>query len=80
MKTKSLIRLGTLMGLKYNEKSQFPDDLLKGRVVFDGINNQRFLIEASWKDDKIHKELGKSLIEYGQRKKAMEISDAISII
>lgn len=79
MKTKSLIRLGQIMGLQFNEAANYPQDLERGRVVFDGINGQRFLFEASWRDDKIHKELGKCLIRYGERKKCMELSRALSI-
>lgn len=79
MTNKKLIRIGTLMGLNFDENSNFPHALKKGRVVFDGCNGQRFLIESSWEDDKIHSYLGMALIAYGKRLKAMEISNAISI-
>jgi len=70
-----------LMGLGYEEGRNYigADGTDKGRIVFDGVNNQRFPIEATWKDDKIYAELGKALIQMGERKKCMEIAKVISI-
>ena len=61
------------------KKTNFKDALKNGRVVFDGCNGQRFLIESSWDDDKVFEELGQSLILLGKRKKAYEIHQVLSI-
>lgn len=79
MTKEELIRIGTLMGLKFNESTNFPDALEKGTVVFDGCNGQRFLIESSGSDDYIFGELGNSLFLLGKRTKCLEISNVLSI-
>lgn len=79
MKKEEIIRIGTLMGLSFDERTNYKDALENGRVVFDGCNGQRFRIESSWDDDKIFEELGQSLILFGKRKKAYEIHQALSI-
>lgn len=79
MTKKEIINLGTMLGLSFNEKSNFKDSLKQGRVVFDGCNGQRFLIESSWSDKKIYKTFGESLILLGKRMQKVEISNILSI-
>ena len=79
MTRKDLIRIGTLMGLDYNEAHMFPKDIVNGIVVFDGCNGQRFLIDSKLPEKKIYMELGKSLISLGKRQKCVELYDALSI-
>ena len=78
MKQKDLIKLGVTLGLEFNSDSNWDSALAKGRVVFDGINGQRVLVESDWTDDEIFEALGKGLIEYGERKKVLEIRKALS--
>lgn len=80
MNRNKLIRMGTFMGLSYDESSMFEQDIKKGTVVFDGCNGQRFLIESKWEDDKIHHELGQALIYLGKRIKCLELHNALSIL
>jgi hypothetical protein len=79
MTTKEIIKLGTSLGLPFNEKTNFPDFLAKNWVVFDGSNGQRFMIQGEWSDKKIYSELGKALILYGRRLQKMDINNALSI-
>jgi len=79
MTNKEIIKLGTTLGLSFNEKDNFPDMLAKNNVVFNGINGQRFRFEGSWTDDEILEEMGKALILMGERKKKMEIDRVLSI-
>lgn len=79
MTKEEVIRIGTLMGLSFDERTNYKDALEKGRVVFDGCNGQRFVIESSWGDDEILKEIGRSLILLGKGKKVYEIHQVMSI-
>lgn len=80
MTRKEVIRIGLLMGLKYDEKTNFLKDLNDGIVVFDGINGQRFRLESgSMPDDQIFHELGKARFLMGKRAKAMEVNNVLSI-
>lgn len=79
MTKEDIINLGTKLGLSFDERTNYKDALAQGRVVFDGCNGQRFVIESSWPDDEILDELGKSLILQGKRMKAMEISQILSV-
>ena len=79
MTKEEVIRIGTLMGLSFDERTNYKDALNNGRVVFDGCNGQRFLIESRWDDDRIFKELGEFLILLGKRKKSYEIHQVLSI-
>jgi len=79
MKKEEVIRIGTLMGLKFDESTNFPDALEKGRIVFDGVNGQRFVIESKWTDDQIFTAFGDALKLYGQRLQKMEINKALNI-
>jgi hypothetical protein len=79
MTKNKVIELGEIMGLSFNEQTNFPDQLKKGIVVFDGINGQRFLIDSNWTDKEIYETLGASLILYGKRLQKMEINRVLSI-
>jgi hypothetical protein len=79
MTNEEIIKLGTMLGLEFRESTNYPVALKNGRVVFDGCNGQRFLIEGSWSDEEIYSKIGESLIEQGMRMKAMEINRALSI-
>lgn len=80
MTNEEIIKLGTTLGLKFNENDNFKDMLARNNVVFNGVNNQRFRFEGSWSDDEILEEMGKALIEMGERKKCMELHSALSIM
>ena len=81
MKTKKIIKLGTTLGLIFREDSCYPCDLEKNRVVFDGINGQRFLIEGSeMSDDEILSRMGDALKLMGRRQLKMELHDRINIM
>ena len=79
MTKEEVVKLGTMLGLSFNEKNDYKDALEKGRVVFDGCNGQRFLIESSWSDEDICKAIGQSLITQGMRMKALELRQVLSI-
>jgi len=79
MTKEEIIRIGTLMGLSFNENNNFKKLLENGKIVFDGCNGQRFVIESSWEDDKVFEELGRALILFGKRKKVCEIHQTFSM-
>lgn len=79
MSKEEVIRIGTLMGLFFNEKTNYRDSLERGIVVFDGCNGQRFLIDSNWSDDEILEKIGDSLILFGKRSKSYEIHRVLSI-
>lgn len=79
MNRKALIRMGTMMGLSYFASLMHKGDIKKGIVIFDGCNGQRFVIDSHWELDKIHHCLGKALIDFGKRKKCLEISKILSV-
>lgn len=79
MTKEEIIDLGVKLGLQFDEKTNYPDALAKGRVVFDGCNGQRFLFESNWGDDEILSKMGESLILFGKRLKCLEISRVISV-
>jgi len=79
MKVEKLIKIGTLLGLSYNGKTNFTDLLSSGRVVFDGCNGQRFLIDSNLSEDEIYKDLGVAVRLLGKREKALEIHRVLSI-
>ena len=80
MTNKKIIKLGTTLGLKFNENDNFPDMLARNNVVFNGINGQRFRFEGTWTDDEILEEMGRALILMGERKKKMEIDRVLNIM
>lgn len=79
MTNEEIIKLGTALGLFFNERTNYKDLLDKNIVVFDGINGQRFLVEGEWSDDEILSYMGHCLILMGERKKCVEISQVLSI-
>jgi hypothetical protein len=79
MTNEEIIKLGTTLGLKFDEKTNYKDMLARNIVVFDGINGQRFLIEGKWSKEVILEEMGKSLILMGERKKKLEIHRVLNI-
>lgn len=79
MTKEEIIRIGTLLGLQFEEKTNYRDSLEKGIVVFGGCNGQRFLFDSEWTDDEVYEKLGSSLILMGKRMKALEIHRVLSI-
>ena len=81
MKTSKIIKLGTTLGLIFREDSCYKQDLLNDRVVFDGINAQRFLIEGSeMSDDEILEVMGESLKLMGRRQLKMELGTLLNMM
>lgn len=81
MTKEQIIELGTKLGIPFNEKDNYPHMLDKDFVVFNGVNNQRFAFDGrKLTDDEVYKEMGKALIEMGERKKCMEINRVLSIM
>jgi len=81
MTKKEIIELGTRLGIPFNEKDNYPHMLAKDFVVFNGVNNQRFAFDGrKMTDDEVYSEMGKALIEMGERKKCMEINRVLSIL
>lgn len=78
MKTDTIIKLGMALGLPFNRKDNFEHQLAKNIVVFNGANNQRFLIDGSNKTAKIHRDLGIALIQMGMRLKAIHMENVMS--
>lgn len=79
MKAHEIIDLGEKLGLPFNIKDNFPDNIDKDYVVFNGSNGQRFSIDGNDDDDKIYRDFGIALIQYGMRLKAMHINSVLSI-
>ena len=80
MTTSEIIELGTKLGLLYDEKTNHKDYLRKNIVVFDGINNQKFLIDGMDTDEVIYQNMGESLILMGKRLKAIEMANVMSTL
>jgi len=80
MTNDEIIKLGTTLGLNFNENDNYKDMLARNNVVFNGINGQRFRFEGNWSDDEILEEMGKALILMGERKKKLEINRVLSIM
>jgi len=75
MTKKEIIKLGITLGLKYNEKDNYPSSI---RVVFNGINGQRFLYETDQTDDEILERMGDALQLMGRRQLKLELSHMLS--
>jgi len=75
-----IVKLGTTLGLNFNEKDNFEHMLERNEVVFNGINGQRFRFEGKDTDDEILAGMGRALILMGERKKKMEINRVISLM
>ena len=81
MKSDEIIKLGTTLGLNFRIDSCYEKDILNNRVVFDGINAQRFLIEGNeMSDDEILKVMGESLKLMGRRQLKMELHNRLDIM
>ena len=80
MKASTIVNLGTNMGLNFNRSDNYDDQYNKDIVVFNGANNQRFLIDGNLTTAEIHRELGKALVLMGMRLKAMHIESIMSIM
>lgn len=81
MKTKEIVKLGTTLGLYFNEKNCYPEDLKKDRVVFDGVNGQRFLIEGNeMSDDEILSRMGDALQLMGRRQLKLELHTLLNVM
>lgn len=79
MTTEEIIKLGVALGLPFNRDDNFPDNLKKNYVVFNGCNAQRFSIDGKDSDEEIYNDFGVALIQYGMRLKAMHINTVLSI-
>lgn len=81
MKKDEIIKLGTTLGLYFDEKTCYKQDLLNDRVVFNGVNGQRFLIEGSeMSDDEILEEMGDALKLMGRRKLKLELHTLLNVM
>lgn len=74
-----IVKLGMDLGLLFTEYDNFPSQLEKNIVVFNGCNGQRFLIDGERTDFEIYRAFGKALILYGMRLKVMDINSTLSI-
>lgn len=74
-----IVKLGTNLGLLFNENDNSKDQLEKNIVVFNGCNGQRFLIDGKRSDTDIIREFGAALIQYGMRLKVMDLNRVLSI-
>lgn len=78
MTNDEIINIGTMLGLHFKRGTNFPDSLENNRVVFNGCNGQRFLIEGSWTIEKIYDEFGESLKLMGRRELKVEMSNLMN--
>ncbi len=79
MKVEELIELGTKLGLPFRRDSNFEKALAQDRVVFNGANAQRFLIEGRWTDAEIYDKLGQALKDMGNMEHRMELNRLFQI-
>lgn len=80
MKKDEIIELGIKLGLNFNEKTNFRDQLERDIVVFDGENTQRFLVDGSWTDDEIYDKIGRALKAMGSMKLRLDLHRMHSIM
>jgi hypothetical protein len=78
MKAEDIIELGRQLRLPFKRESNFPDMLARDKVVFDGCNGQRFLIDGELTDEEIMWDFGNALINYGARLKCMQLQRVMS--
>tara|TARA_R110000868_G_scaffold76573_2_gene220053 strand:- start:4643 stop:4897 length:255 start_codon:yes stop_codon:yes gene_type:complete len=76
-KMQAVINMVLIMGLSFNEKDNYLDNLEREIVVFNGANAQRVLIDTKLDWNDIYKKLGDAPIKYGEIKKATEINSAL---
>lgn len=79
MKKKEIIELGTSLGLKFDEKTNYRDQLENNIVVFNGANAQRFLVDGSWTNEAIYDKLGRALKAMGKMELKLELQSILSI-
>lgn len=80
MNSDEIIELGTKLGLPFKLETNFYGRIENNFVVFNGCNGQRFSFNGNkLSDDEILNEMGKALILYGMRLKAMNINNVLSI-
>lgn len=79
MKKEEIIELGTSLGLNFNERTNYHDQLEKNVVVFDGENSQRFLVDGSWTNEEIYDKMGRALKAMGSMKLRLELHRMLSI-
>ena len=80
MTADQIIELGTKLGIEFIRSSNYDDQIARDMVVFNGVNGQRFLFEGSDSDDEIYKQMGRTLILIGERRKKMEINRVLNIM
>ena len=76
MTKKQIIKLGTDLGLTYDEDSNYPHI---SRVVFNGVNGQRFTFDSNMKPRAIYEKMGQDLMSMGRRKLKMELHVLLNI-
>lgn len=79
MKAKEIIKLGISLGLPFRKETNYPFQLEKNYVVFDGINGQRFSVDGKDSKEQILKNFGDALIAYGSKQLEMEIKRLLNI-
>ena len=80
MNSDEIIELGITLGLPFNIADNFYEKIENNYVVFNGCNGQRFSFDGNkLSDNEILKEMGKALIYYGMRLKAIDINNVLSI-
>ena len=80
MSNEEIIKLGTALGLGFNEKDNYSSMMEDNTIVFNGINGQRFQINGQRSNDKILQNMGNALIRMGERKKKIEINNVLSTL
>lgn len=81
MKKDEIIRIGTILGLGFDEKRCYPDHLEKDFVVFDGVNCQRFSIDGrNMSDDEILENMGCALQLMGRRQLKLELHTLLNVM
>ena len=80
MTNEEIIKLGTTLGLRFNENDNYKDMLARNNVVFNGINGQRFRFEGGWTDDEILTKMGCALQLMGRRQLKLELESLLNIM
>ncbi len=82
MKKNEIIRLGKTLGLDFDYRTWYSNDLdMDDFVVFNGVNGQRFSIDGKkMNDDQILREMGCALKLMGRRQLKVELHTLLNII
>ena len=80
MNNEEIIELGTKLGIPFDESTNYKDMLERNIVVFNGVNNQRFLIEGTWSDHEIYRKMGEALKQMGRKSLKMDLNNLLSIM